>query len=171
MIFRFQPLIFRGAANFSLHSKEYYFGIGDKHCTWLTWLYWTWKWDVVWELENDGGHWERNRGAGLCFFKVNIPRTYLSSILGLQPSKRRPFPIKTRVMWAPDIYIYIYIYTCMHPPKQATKDEKKNNPDRWRPKPRLVVWWLCNFNLDLYTVSRLGANCVNRPWEKWGMNV
>ena len=30
-----------------------------------------------------------------------IPGTYLSSIFGLQPSKTRPFPIKTRVIWVP----------------------------------------------------------------------
>jgi len=31
----------------------------------------------------------------------SIPRTCLSSILGLEPSKRRPFPIKIRVIWVP----------------------------------------------------------------------
>ena len=31
-----------------------------------------------------------------------------SSVLGLQPSKRRPFPIKTRVIWVPGIFIHIY---------------------------------------------------------------
>jgi len=33
----------------------------------------------------------------------------LSSILGLQPSKTRPFPIKTVVIWVPGIYAYSYL--------------------------------------------------------------
>ena len=35
---------------------------------------------------------------------IYIPGTCSSSILGLQPSKRRPFPIKTGVIWVPGIY-------------------------------------------------------------------
>ena len=38
---------------------------------------------------------------------VYIPRTCLSSILVVEPFKRRPFPNKTRVIWVPGIYIYI----------------------------------------------------------------
>ena len=34
----------------------------------------------------------------------------MSFVLGVEPFKRRPFPIKTRVIWVPDIYIYNYIY-------------------------------------------------------------
>ena len=37
-----------------------------------------------------------------------VPGTFLSSILRLQPSKTRSFPIKTRVIWVPGIYIYIF---------------------------------------------------------------
>ena len=33
----------------------------------------------------------------------NIPRTQLASIFEGQPSKTRPFPIKTRVIWVPGI--------------------------------------------------------------------
>ena len=40
----------------------------------------------------------------------------LSSILGFEPSKRRPFPIKTGVIWVPGVYIYIYVYIYMLPP-------------------------------------------------------
>ncbi len=40
---------------------------------------------------------------------IYIPGTCLSSILVLQPSNRRPFPIKTGVIWAPGIQIYVYI--------------------------------------------------------------
>ena len=40
---------------------------------------------------------------------IYIPVTCLSSILVLQPSKRRPFRIKTRVNWVPGIYTYIHI--------------------------------------------------------------
>ena len=35
---------------------------------------------------------------------IYIPGTCLSSILGFEPSKRRPFPFKTRVIWVPGIY-------------------------------------------------------------------
>ena len=56
------------------------------------------------------------RFFGWDFFSLNpqlidnswyIPGTSLSSILGLQPSKRRPFPFKTTVIWVPGIYGYI----------------------------------------------------------------
>ena len=51
------------------------------------------------------------------------PRTCLSSILGLQPSRRRPFPIKTRVIgfqgyihytWCTVVCIYLHIYIYIH---------------------------------------------------------
>ena len=35
---------------------------------------------------------------------VYKPGTCLSSILGFEPSSRRPFPFKTRVMRVPEIY-------------------------------------------------------------------
>ena len=37
---------------------------------------------------------------------IYIPGTCLSSILGFEPSKRRPFPIKTGVIWVPGIYAF-----------------------------------------------------------------
>ena len=37
-----------------------------------------------------------------------IPGTQMTSIFEGQPSKTRPFPIKTRVIWVPGICIYIY---------------------------------------------------------------
>ena len=36
---------------------------------------------------------------------IYIPRTQLTSIFEGQPFKTRPFPIKTRVVWVPGIYI------------------------------------------------------------------
>ena len=41
---------------------------------------------------------------------IYIPRTQMTSIFEGQPSKTRAFPIKTRVIWVPGIYISIYIY-------------------------------------------------------------
>ena len=38
---------------------------------------------------------------------IYIPGTCLSSILGFEPSKRRPFPFKTRVIWVPGYYILV----------------------------------------------------------------
>ena len=40
------------------------------------------------------------------FIYIYIPGTYLSSIFSLDHSKTRSFPIKTRVIWVPGIYIY-----------------------------------------------------------------
>ena len=42
----------------------------------------------------------------MCIFY--LPGTCLSSILGFEPSKRRPFPFKTTVIWVPGIYTVIY---------------------------------------------------------------
>ena len=39
----------------------------------------------------------------------------MCSILGFEPSKRRPFPFKTRAIWVPGIYIYIHIYIYITP--------------------------------------------------------
>ena len=39
---------------------------------------------------------------------IYIPRTQLTSIFEDQPPKGRPFTIKTRVIWVPDIYIHDY---------------------------------------------------------------
>ena len=38
---------------------------------------------------------------------IDIPRTQLTSIFQGQPSKTRPFPIKTRVTWVLGIQLYI----------------------------------------------------------------
>ena len=41
----------------------------------------------------------------ICEFNDHfVPRTQMTPIFEGQPSKRRPFPIKTRVIWVPDIY-------------------------------------------------------------------
>ena len=45
-------------------------------------------------LANDG-KFQKNAAEG----KTYIPRTQLTSIFEGQPSKTRPFPIKTRVIW------------------------------------------------------------------------
>ena len=42
--------------------------------------------------------------------RVILPGTYLSSIFGLQPSKTRPFLVKTRVIWVLGMYIYYTLY-------------------------------------------------------------
>ena len=43
-------------------------------------------------------------------YLLYVPGTCLSSILGFEPSKRRPFPFKTKVSWVPGMYIFMYIY-------------------------------------------------------------
>ena len=53
-------------------------------------------------------------GAGIYIY---IPRTQLTSIFEGQPSKTRPFSIKTRVIWVLGIYKYIYIYKYVNPQK------------------------------------------------------
>ena len=42
----------------------------------------------------------------VCIY-IYTPGTYLSFVFGVEPFKRRPFQIKTRVIWVPGIYIYI----------------------------------------------------------------
>ena len=42
------------------------------------------------------------------------PGTQITSIFEGQPRKTRPFPIKTRVIWVPGIYVYIYINNCIY---------------------------------------------------------
>ena len=46
----------------------------------------------------------------LRYDNIYIPRTQLSSIFEGQPSKTRPFSIKTRVIWVLGIYMSIYTY-------------------------------------------------------------
>ena len=41
---------------------------------------------------------------------IYTPGTSLSSILVIEPSKTRSFPIKTRVIWVPGKYIYIVYF-------------------------------------------------------------
>ena len=48
--------------------------------------------------------WRFNKNPEL-YSHVSIPGTCLSSIFGFEPSKRRPFPFKTRVIWVPGMYI------------------------------------------------------------------
>ena len=43
----------------------------------------------------------------LCIY-IYMPGTCLSSILGVEPSKTRPFSSKTRVIWVPGVYTYTY---------------------------------------------------------------
>ena len=54
-------------------------------------------------------------GLGVYIY-IYIPETCLSFVLGVEPSKRRAFPIKTRVMWVPGIYIYIAVFTTLLQP-------------------------------------------------------
>ena len=66
--------------------------------------------------ENWNGGGERGKGEMSCvqnpgwlFIYIYIPRTQLTSIIFEgQPSKTRPFSIKTRVIWVPGIYIEDY---------------------------------------------------------------
>ena len=46
---------------------------------------------------------------------IYTPGTCLSSIFGFQPSKTRPFPIKTRVIWVPGIHIHSLKLTAKAP--------------------------------------------------------
>ena len=43
------------------------------------------------------------------YIYIYIPGTQMTSIFEGQPPKTRPFPIKTRVIWVPGIYIYVDI--------------------------------------------------------------
>ena len=62
----------------------------------------------VWNLSLPKTHQKQTpRGRNLticggfrCIY-IYIPGTCLSFVLGVEPSKRRPFPIKTRVIWVP----------------------------------------------------------------------
>ncbi len=54
--------------------------------------------------------WWGGSSSSLDFFNMDIPGAQMTSIFEGQPPKTRPFPIKTRVIWVPGIYIYIYIF-------------------------------------------------------------
>ena len=59
-----------------------------------------------------GGDWHPGSGWGVDLMYIYIPRTQLTSIFEGQPSKTRPFSIKTRVIWVLGIHIlYIQLYT------------------------------------------------------------
>ena len=62
-----------------------------------TWVYF---W-IVPPLPSNGDHKHHH---------IYMSRTQLTSIFEGQPSKTRPFPIKTRVIWVLGIYIYIHIH-------------------------------------------------------------
>ncbi len=49
-------------------------------------------------------------GDMFIYIYIYIPRTQITSIFEGQAPKTRPFPIKTRVIWVPGIYIYIHMY-------------------------------------------------------------
>ena len=82
---------------------------GVPHCPWLV-------------GKNPGTNvrgWERgnpmvaSKPGIIYFFCVRmgieyIPGTQMSSIFEGQPHIIRPFPFKTRVLWVPGVYIYIY---------------------------------------------------------------
>ena len=58
--------------------------------------------NTVWVKRQIPGH---GNGEFLSFPRGNAwEGSCLSSILGFEPSKRRPFPSKTRVIWVPGIY-------------------------------------------------------------------
>ena len=48
-----------------------------------------------------------NRGFLTHHLIHQLPRTCLSSCFGFEPSKRRPFPFKTRVIWVPGNYTFL----------------------------------------------------------------
>ena len=60
------------------------------------------------------------------YIYIYIPGTCLSSILGVEPSKTRPFSSKTRVIWVPGIHIYIHTYY-ISPPQKNYQQKAKNN--------------------------------------------
>ena len=45
-------------------------------------------------------------------YGIYIPRAQITSIFEGQPSKTRPFPIKSRVIWVLGIYIYMPTFSC-----------------------------------------------------------
>ena len=58
--------------------------------------------------------WWGGSSSSLDFFNMDIPGAQMTSIFEGQPPKTRPFPIKTRVIWVPGIYIYIHILIWWH---------------------------------------------------------
>ena len=62
---------------------------------------WAWNEKIKGTL---GPFWGRYLGYKSSICNLYIPGTYLSFVLGIEPSKRRPFPIKTRVTWVPGMY-------------------------------------------------------------------
>ena len=80
------------------------------------------------------------------------------------------------------VYLYIFIlHTYIHPPKQAAKDEKKTNPNRWWFVPLISqklgsLTWVCttfevrgvtySANIDLHMKWT-----KQDPWEICAMNI
>ena len=64
-----------------------------------------------------------------CNIYIYVPGTQMTSIFKGQPPKTRPFPIKTRVICVPGIYIYIYLF-CTQPTFQCWIYELWHRPSR-----------------------------------------
>ena len=91
----------------------------------------------------------------------------MTSIFEGQPSKRRPFPIKTRLIWLPG-YIYIYVYTHIlskkikiirqQKPFEAPKSwkswtQKQYSHKSWKPSPEHIFGQtMATFKWDLTTL-------------------
>ena len=76
---------------------------------------------------------------------IYIPGTQMTSIFEGQPPKKRPFPIKTRVIWVPGIYIYTYVFLQILGPKVTLLFFAKK--DIWR--------LVCTSNFKLEKVEKL----------------
>ena len=63
-------------------------------------------------------------GYGWKECSIGIPGTCLSPILGLQPSKTKPFPIKTGVIWVPGQCISISHLKSLQSMKRNTKKQQ-----------------------------------------------
>ena len=70
-----------------------------------------------------------------------IPRTQLTSIFEGQPSKTRPFPIKTRVIWVLGIYMFLGKKTLMVACDSSCKIGSKTST--WNPPPPTSHWRFC----------------------------
>ena len=101
-----------------------------------------WVGKLLWIL----GSFQKNKTFQL-LSTIHIPGTCLSSFLGLQPSKTMPFPIKTKVIWGPGIYIYIVpwdVKTCMFhkKSKKAVRCWTRCSNRRWIHESLFWgTWW------------------------------
>ena len=110
--------------------------------------------------------WKVKKGA----LKSYIPRTCLSSILGFQPSKRRPFPIETAVISVLGIYIYIEEFTetkhQMWNSLLKTKNDK-TCPDKNKQNGKRNLRSCCNTQIGNPKPPSLGINRhILRWWAK-----